>query len=109
VEFSNSDPSMIKLYMKFIREIMKPDEERIRSGIYIHRNINKDKAKKFWAKITNLPENRFFIVNSLSRASNQKRPINRLKYGTLKITISNRLFFYKIKGIIDAFEKVEIN
>jgi hypothetical protein len=108
VEFSNSDPGMIKIFMKFIRKIMKTKEEKIRSGIYIHDNIDPKFAKNFWSEITKLPKDRFFIVKSLSSASKKKRPKNRLPYGTLKITISDRLFFYKIKGAIDKLKEIEI-
>ncbi len=109
VEFSNSDPDMIKLYMKFIRVILKPDEERIRAGIYIHDHVNEKEARNFWSKTTKLPSDRFFIVNSLSGSSKLKRPCRRLPHGTLKITISNRLFFYKIKGLIDALATANVN
>ncbi len=102
LSFSNSDPLMISIYMKFVREILKVPEERIRAGIHIYPSISKDKAKKFWSKITKLPEDRFYIITQTSRASQNKRPFNILPYGTIAIKINNRQQFYKVKGMIQG-------
>lgn len=100
LSFSNSDPLMISVYMRFIRGILEIPEEKIRAGIHIYPSISADKAKKFWSKITKLPENRFYIITQVSRASQNKRPFNILPYGTVVIKINNRQQFYKMKGII---------
>ena len=97
---SNSDPLMISVYMRFIREILKIPEEKIRAGIHIYPSISGDEAKKFWSKTTNLPENRFYIITQVSRASQNKRPFNILPFGTVVIKINNRQQFYKVKGMI---------
>jgi len=100
LNFSNSDPDMVSVFMRFIREILKIPEERIRAGIHIYPSISEDEAKKFWSKITKLPKERFYIITQISRASQNKRPFNILPYGTLAIKINNRQQFYKIKGMI---------
>ena len=86
--------------MRFIREILKIPEEKIRAGIHIYPSISGDEAKKFWSKTTNLPENRFYIITQVSRASQNKRPFNILPFGTVVIKINNRQQFYKVKGMI---------
>lgn len=100
LSFSNSDPLMVAVYMRFVREILKIPEERIRSGIHIYPSISIDEAKKFWSKTTKLPENRFYIVTQISHASQNKRPFNILPYGTVAIKINSRQQFYKVKGMI---------
>ena len=97
---SNSDPLMISIYMKFVREILKVPEERIRAGIHIYPSTPVDEAKKFWSETTKLPENRFYIITQISRASQNKRPFNMLPYGTIAIKVNNRQQFYKVKGMI---------
>lgn len=100
LDFSNSDPIMISVYMRFIREILKIPEEKIRAGIHLYSSISTNIARKFWSKITKLPENRFYIVTQISRASKNKRPFNILPYGTVVIKINSREPFYKVKGMI---------
>lgn len=102
LNFSNSDPLMVSVYMRFIREILKIPEQRIRSGIHIYPSISSDEAKRFWSKITKLPEDRFYIITQVSRASQNKRPVNILPFGTIAIKINSRQQFYKVKGIIQG-------
>ena len=91
---------MVSVYMRFIREILKIPEERIRAGIHIYPSISADSAKQFWASVTKLPKDRFYIVTQISRASQNKRPFNMLPYGTVVIKVNSRHQFYKVKGMI---------
>ncbi len=100
--FSNSDPEMIKVYMRFIREILKVVEEKIRAGIHLYSSTSINDARKFWAKTTGLPEDRFYIINQISRASQNKRPYNILPHGTVAIKVNNRIQFHKVKGMING-------
>jgi hypothetical protein len=100
LDFSNSDPLMVSVYMKFLRQILKVPEERIGAGIHLYSSTPINKAKKFWALTTGLPENRFFIINQVSKASQGKRPFNILPYGTIAIKVSSRIQFHKVKGMI---------
>src|SRR3989344_2246985 len=40
LNFSNSDPFMVSVYMRFVREILKISEERIRAGIHLYPSIS---------------------------------------------------------------------
>ena len=100
VSFSNSDPTMIQLFMRFIREILRVDEKRIRAGIHLYKSTNIAKARTFWASATGLPRDRFYIHTQVSRASQGKRAWNRLPHGTVTIRISNRKHFNLIMGMI---------
>ena len=100
LDFSNSDPLMVMVYMKFLRKILKVPEDRIRAGIHLYSSIPVDKARKFWASKTGLPEDRFYIINQVSRASQGKRPFNILPFGTVAIKVNSRIQFHKVKGMI---------
>ncbi len=100
--FSNSDPNMIKVYLRFVREILNISEEKIRAGIHIYSSIKATEAKKFWSSITGLPIDRFYIVNQISISSKRLRPFNILPYGTAIIKINSRIQFFKMKGMIDG-------
>jgi hypothetical protein len=100
LSFSNSDPLMASLYMRFLREILRVSEERIHAAIHLYPSISPDEARKFWAKVINFSENKFYITTQVSRASQNKRPFNILPYGTVNVRVSNRLYFFKVKGMI---------
>lgn len=100
VSFSNSDPQMIRVFMCYLRDCLGVNDNKIKVRVQIHPNIKAVQAKKFWSKITKLPEERFGIFEQISRASKLKRRINFLPYGTLDIRVNNRQLFYKVKGSI---------
>lgn len=102
VSFVNSNPYMIALFFRFLREVLKIDDEKIRASIRIHPNIRQEETIKFWHKVTKLPYVRFRITRQISSASKFKRPKRSLPYGTLDIRINSRQLFFKIKGYIDG-------
>lgn len=102
VRFVNSDPLMIKIFLKFLFDVMSISKERIRVGIRIHPNIKEKTAIEFWSNVTAIDKSKFKITRQVSRASQGKMPKNSLPYGTLDITVSGRRDFYKIKGWING-------
>ncbi len=100
VSFSNSDPEMIKIFMKYLRKIFIVKEDKIKYEIQTHPNISEAEAKRFWSKIVETEINNFAVYNRISKAGQFVRPANFLPYGTLHIRISDRKLFYRIKGYI---------
>jgi transposase-like protein len=104
--FTNSDPKMVSVFMKFLREILLVPENKICSGIHIYSSIDQNKAKIFWSNITKISKDKFYIVEQVSKASKGKRPINSLPFGTVVIKVYGRKYFYIIKGMIDGIIKM---
>ena len=101
VRFVNSDPKIIKIIMKFFREICKVKNKDFRLIIHLHKNISNDKATKYWSKVTKIPTDQFWQPQIMqSKSSKQKRSYNRLPYGTLHITIMSAKLNRRIKGWI---------
>lgn len=102
VSFSNSDPRMVAVFMRYLREGLNISDSQIRTCIHIHPNISPGKAKNFWSRITGLPKHNFSITAQISAASKLKRKKNFLPYGTLSIRINRRQIFYRIRGYIEG-------
>lgn len=106
VVFSNSDPLMIKLIMRFFREICKIKEIKFHATVQIHPNTTSQKSINYWSKIVKIPKKQFRKTYfKLTPSSKRKRSINILPYGTLRISISNVEIINKIKGWIKGLEK----
>jgi hypothetical protein len=105
ITFSNSDPKMVSIFMRFIREILEVKEEKIRAGIQIHPNIKESTARIFWSRITKLPADRFYITKQISITSKLRRPKRSLQFGTVAIRVNNRILFYRIKGYIEGLAR----
>ncbi|MBP6869238.1 MAG: hypothetical protein KBC16_04005 [Candidatus Pacebacteria bacterium] len=100
IVFTNSDPEMIKVFLRFVREALAIPDEKISGELHLYEDIDHDLAKEYWSEVTSIPVNRFWSTNLVSRASKGIRPTNRLPYGTLAIRIPGRTHFYKIQGLI---------
>lgn len=103
VRFTNSDPAMVKIIMKFFSELCQIQASDIKARIHLHNPNNYPESLEFWSKIASIPKENFwqpqFVV---SKSSQGKRPFNRLPYGILHITISSSPLVRKIKGWSDG-------
>jgi DNA-binding Lrp family transcriptional regulator len=99
IRFANSDPIIIKIIMKFFREICEVEDKNFKFRIHIHPNIIYSNTLKYWSKITKISEKQFYSPQiAISKASRFKRNPNTLPNGTLHITIMNAELRKKIKG-----------
>ncbi len=90
LRFSNTDPAMVQLMMRFFREICRVPPKRISARIHLHPHVQEQKAKRFWSRTTGIPLRHFNrSQRAISRSSNGKRPVRRLPYGTLHIDVRN--------------------
>ncbi|HEY4522181.1 MAG TPA: helix-turn-helix domain-containing protein [Candidatus Paceibacterota bacterium] len=102
LSFANSDPKMVGIFMRFLREIIKVSEGRIRAGIHIYPSIVDQEARAFWSEVTKLPPDRFFLVRQISKASKGRRDPKLLPFGTVVIRVNDRRIFHKICGMVDG-------
>lgn len=106
LRFSNSDPLMIEVIMKFFREVCNIPNEKIKARIHIYPQINPKIATNYWKKVTNLPRINFQKHQiQISQASKRKRPRNTLPYGTLHLTVNNTEMICRVKGWIQGISK----
>lgn len=59
VEFTNSDPVLVSLFLGGLRKSFKLDETKFRVVMHLHSYHNEDKEKKFWSEVTSIPESKF--------------------------------------------------
>lgn len=59
LEFTNSDPLMIELFLKLLRKVFGVDESKLRVNVHIHEYHKDAEQKDYWSKITNIPLEQF--------------------------------------------------
>jgi len=107
LDFSNSDPAMIQLMMRFFREIYKVKEDKFFATAQIHLNVTSQKAVNYWSRITKIPKKQFLkTYTRITPTSKRKRAFNSLPYGTLRVSVSDVEMVNKMKGWISGLEKV---
>lgn len=97
--FSNGDPYMIQLMMRYFRECCKVPEEKFRGYIHIHETLDANAAEIYWSGIANIPLDQFYKTYNKPNISS-KGLRQSLPYGVLDIYISDVTLFLKIEGWI---------
>lgn len=97
VEFTNTDPRVVKIFLRFLREIIGADESRIKAELFSYPDLNERELKKFWSKVTKIPSNRFQKTIIFKQKTSLFKPS---PFGTVKIRYSHKEHFLKIQDII---------
>lgn len=101
VQFSNGDPRMIKIMLRFFREIVHVDESKLRGCIHIHESLDTNAAEKYWQEITGIKKEKFYkTYNKPNKSSKGKR--NSLPYGVCDVYVLDANLLHKIKGWING-------
>jgi hypothetical protein len=105
---ANSDPLVIKIMMRFFREICKVPENKFRGHIHTFSHANIIKTEKYWSNISEIPRNKFFKTYiKQSSASLNKR--DTLPFGTFDICICDTKLFLTIMGWIEKIKELTVN
>ncbi len=105
VRLSNSDPAIIKIMMRFFREICNVPENKFNGYIHTFTHANINKTEKYWSKISGIPRNQFYKTYiKPSAASLHKRKT--LPFGTFDIYICDTKLFLTIMGWIEKIKDI---
>lgn len=101
VDFANSDPRMVRIFLKFLRDICGVKEERLRVYLYAYSYSKIDEIKEYWHKLTGIPLSRFtkpYIRTGHANVSKRKLP-----YGLVHIRYNDTKLLEKIGGWINEY------
>lgn len=100
---SNSDPAVIKIMMRFFREVCKVPEQKFRGHVHTFSRLNVEKAERYWSEVSGIPRKQFFKAYAKpSVASKNKK--DSLPYGTFQIYVNNTELFLTIMGWIEKIK-----
>lgn len=104
VIFTNSDPFLIKLFVRWVKEVCKVHEERLVYTLYIHETGNLETSLNYWSQI--LGVNRDYFAKTILKKHNistNRKYDNSLYFGLLKVTVRNSTDLNRqIRGWIDG-------
>lgn len=104
VDFANSDEKMCKLFMRFLREICRVDELRLRGYLYCHENQKADELMKYWSRELKIPLSQFTKPYVRSReVVSTKRRVREMKNGLIHIRYSDKRLLDQINEWIRDF------
>lgn len=99
IEFANSDPRLIKFMMGWFREFCSIPEDKFRGAIWIHDNLDPNKAKKFWSDLTEIPGSQFYKAYIAKNKVNSKKVRKNIhEYGVFSVVVSDIKKHRKLMG-----------
>ena len=97
VEFVNSDPVMIRVFMKYLRA-KGIDEDRVRARVSVHEQDDIEECVEYWKDVTSLSDSNFLSA-SVRKTSPSRMP---LPHGTLTIRYNSIALLRQVKEEISA-------
>jgi len=103
VDFSNSNPRMIKLFLKFLRQICGVDEKRLRVLLYCYADQDVEALKKYWYKETNIPLTQF--TKPYVRKDFLPEKSGKMEHGLVHIRYCDKKLVAQIREWIEEYLK----
>ncbi|MCR4277514.1 MAG: hypothetical protein NUV80_07160 [Candidatus Berkelbacteria bacterium] len=102
VNFVNSNPEMIVVFLRFLRKICGISEDRLKALIHLYPDHDEERLINFWSKVTQIPRKRFYrSFVHIGKAGTYKR---RSQYGTLALSYSDKRLLNTILAWIDEYK-----
>ncbi len=102
VDFANSNPQMIKIFMVFLRKYCRISERKLRCHLYCYSDQDKDELIRFWSKLTHIPKRQFIkpYVRFDFRKDGRK-----MVYGLVHVRYGDKKLLLEIENMIDCYVK----
>jgi len=84
--FSNSDPKTIKFVSEWLIEFFSISPAKMAGQIWIHSNLDEKKARKYWSKLTKIPDERIYKSYIAKNKTDSKKVRKQLhEYGVFTL------------------------
>ena len=98
IEFTNSDPKIVSLFVRFMINELIIEPDRIKGQLFIYPDINRKEVMRIWSRSTGIPIAQFQKVIML-KTKNLKFKHNPLE--TFKVRFTSKEKFLKLQSIIE--------
>lgn len=103
-DFTNSDPIMMALYMRFLRQICGVQESKLRCSIYGFTNQNTAELTRFWSNLLQVPESQFtkpYIREAVTTSRG-----NRMPHGLVHVRYCDKKLLQQILAWIEEYAEL---
>jgi hypothetical protein len=101
VDFANSNPNMVELFLMFLRQVCGIDEQRLRLYLYAYPQHDVTNIKSFWSKVTGISLEQFTKPHINLNGSNPST--RRLPYGVVHVRYNDKKLLTTIAHWIDEY------
>ncbi len=104
VNFSNSNPEMIVVFLRFLREVCGVDKERIKILIHMYPDHNSDTLQSFWSSVSGISRNNFYRPHIHDGKPGTYK--NKSVYGTASISYCDTKLLKLILVWIEEYKNI---
>lgn len=99
VRLGNSDPSLIRAFVFFLQETFSINREKLRFGIQIFEDMDKERVLQYWISELRVPRQSFLKSIVVSKSNKKGTYKEKSYYGVVTVYFNN----VKLKRIIDSY------
>ena len=106
VDFNNSDPLMVSLFLRWLKEILFISQRNIIHDLYIHETADWEKARQYWSKVIKIHPNKIRIYFKKNKINTKRKNRGDSYHGLIRIKIRRSTDLNrKISGWIEGICK----
>ena len=112
VGLANTDTEVIQFFVKWLKDFLKVDEQKIHAELHLYENMDIEAEKTFWEKITGLPKKQFYKTQIRKLRSGSFTYQESHRHGTCSIifisTDKKTKIMMAIKSFLDLYQKTRV-
>jgi hypothetical protein len=104
IDFANSDPAMIYLFLRFLREICQVDNARIRILLYSHSNDHINQQITYWSSLLSIPKSQF-SKPYIAKTSAGLEKKSKMPYGLVHLRYADKKLLLRMLNWIEDLKQ----
>jgi hypothetical protein len=100
VTFSNSDPRMVALFMRWFRRFFGIEEARLRMRLYLHEGLDLEAATTMWSQVSGIPAEQF--SQPYRAFADPSIRITKHVHGCATVVYNSTVVHRLVMGMVDA-------
>lgn len=106
VRLGNSDPDLIKIFLRFLEDRFQIKKHRLRFGLQVFSDMDYTTAEEFWIRYLNVDASQFYktVVTVSGKVGSYRE---KTKYGVLTLYFHNKKLRDLIVGEIDKLRNID--
>jgi hypothetical protein len=101
VKLGNTDPKLIRMFIRFLMTIFDVNESKLRFGIQVFNDSDPRKALQFWVKELGFSKKHYLPTLTVSTVRGPGTYLHKSKYGVLTVYFNNMKLKKKIMQLIE--------
>ncbi len=111
VVFTNSDPAMLQLFIRWLKDACQIEDGQLAYDLYIHESGNIEAARKFWSEALRVPSEQWRIRLKRHNRSTRRRNVGARYVGLVRVSVArsarlNRKISGWVKGILHGIQSI---